>query len=72
MKVDSAYLIQRLGITMVQLQCAKLSGRIPDKAEWELGDIEIYLKPWERALKAKRQSTDRDRAYSCVTRTVQG
>lgn len=70
MTVDGAYLLTRLGIDAIQLQCAKYSGRIPNKIEWELEDIEVYLKPWERMLKAKREGTDRDAAYSCISRVL--
>ncbi len=70
MLIDEQYLMERLGIDSVQLQCAKYSGRIPDTSMWHLEDIELYLRPWERALKAKRDNTDRDRAYSCVARVL--
>jgi hypothetical protein len=72
MIVDVAYIKERLGIDDVHIEMAIFSGRLPNRAEWELDDIEVYLKPWERALNAKRKNTDRDRAYSCVKRTIEG
>jgi hypothetical protein len=70
MIVDETYVMGRLGIDSIQMKCARYSGRIPDRAEWELDDIEVYLKAWERSLRAKKKDIDRDANHSCVSRVV--